>query len=477
MLTSMPRVPVSTLLLAISTLCAPGRAVAQGSDCTIIESGNTAIFNGGTPQELVFIGGGARFRCPNGTTISSDSVARYRGQGLIEFIGHVRYTDIENRLTAGYVRYLERDRQAIAQGDVVLTDRQTGSVIRGPLMNYFQPGGARTEALIRIPSGRPHAVVVSDADSMSTRRDTTIVDADRMDITGRSTFNAWGTVQLMRSGLVGTGQEASYDRAGGGLRLARDASLTSDDYVLSGDTVRGRTNELDEIEELTARTGARLEGRDVDIDAPLIRLFFTEGEIQRLVAIGGTATESGDSVPAALDPSSLAVATSADFRLVADSIDAIAPKQSLDRVIAVGHAYGEQLGSDIANANVPAIAARDWMRGDTVIAVFVPAADVAEQAVGADTAGAPPPRRAKVDRVIAVGVGDRAKSTYRVRNETDSTAMPGINYLLARRITIRLEDGSVSSVLADGEVQGMYLQPMVVPAAGGGSDPGGSVER
>jgi len=52
------------------------RAAAQGEDCYIVSSGTLNVFNGQTPQELVFIGGGARFRCPNGTTIRSDSVAR-----------------------------------------------------------------------------------------------------------------------------------------------------------------------------------------------------------------------------------------------------------------------------------------------------------------------------------------------------------------------------------------------------------------
>jgi hypothetical protein len=455
MLSRMKRLLRSGPFIAMAAAALPAVASAQGADCYIVDSGTTNMFNARTPQELVFIGGGARFRCPNGVTIASDSVARYTGQGLIEFVGNVRYTDEENVLTAAYVRYVETDRSAIAQGDVVLTDRTTGSVIEAPLMNYYQPGPNREEALIRIPSGRPHARLVSVADTDTTRRDTTIVDADRMDITGRSRFDAWGTVELTRSDVVGLGEEASWDRETGNLRLAVSARLTAEDYVLMGDTVRGRTNDLNEIEELTALRSARLDGTDITVEAPLIRLFFTNGEVQRLVAAGELVDAEAED--ARLDPSTRAVATSADFRMTADSIDAIAPRQVLDRVVAVGNAYGERLGDEMADASVPAIAARDWLRGDTVIAVFAEAEQVEPDSAMASGM--------QVDHVIAVGVTERATSTYRVRDQANPDAEPGINYMLARRITIQLTDQGVETVIAEGDVQGMYLQ--AIPQTGG----------
>jgi hypothetical protein len=456
----MKRMLRSLPFIAMAAAALPAVASAQGADCYIVDSGTTNMFNARTPQELVFIGGGARFRCPDGVTIASDSVARYTGQGLIEFVGNVRYTDEENVLTAAYVRYVERERSAIAQGDVVLTDRTTGSVIEAPLMNYYQPGPNREEALIRIPSGRPHARLVSVADTDTTRRDTTIVDADRMDITGRSRFDAWGTVELTRSDVVGLGEEASWDRETGNLRLAVSARVTAEDYVLMGDTVRGRTNDLNEIEELTALRSARLDGTDITVEAPLIRLFFTNGEVQRLVAAGELVDAQAEG--ARLDPSTRAVATSADFRMTADSIDAIAPGQVLDRVVAVGNAYGERLGDEMADASVPAIAARDWLRGDTVIAVFAESAQIDPDSAMASST--------QVDHVIAVGVTERATSTYRVRDQANPDAEPGINYMLARRITIQLRDQGVETVMAEGDVQGMYLQaiPQTGGAAGGG---------
>jgi hypothetical protein len=220
---------------------------------------------------------------------------------------------------------------------------------------------------------------------------------------------------------------------------------------------------------LTAIRSARLEGSEVTVDAPLIRLFFAEGEVQRLVAVGEPPAPDMLEGEPRLEPATRATATSADFRLTADSIDAIAPLQVLDRIVAVGNAYGERLGDELADANIPAIAARDWLRGDTVIAVFTESEEIEPDSAALS-------RRTQVDHVIAVGVGDRATSTYRVRNENDPTAEPGINYMLARRIVIQLREGGVEDVQATGEVQGMYLQP-TVPAGGANTTGGGGAGR
>jgi len=60
------------------------------------------------------------FVCRDGRRIRADSVERYRATGIANFIGRVRYQDHENVLTANYVRYMEKDRQSTAQGNVVL---------------------------------------------------------------------------------------------------------------------------------------------------------------------------------------------------------------------------------------------------------------------------------------------------------------------------------------------------------------------
>lgn len=430
-----------SLLLLLFGLAAP--AAAQERSCRLVEAGEgTAI--GQEPNRLLFLGGGVNFRCTDGVTILSDSVAWYETSGIAEFVGRVRYTDAENRLTAGYVRYLGRERRSIAQINVVLTDRETGSTIRAPYMDYYQRSEQRPEPLIQMFSGRPHAVLISASKADSARADTTVVDADAMEITGRNRFNARGNVEMQRGEMRGYGQFGDMDRDAGFLRLSTNARMESPDYRLEGDTIVGEMTDTDELREVTATRSARLDASDVGLSALSIRVFFEEGEVDRLVA-RGELPDSG-----AADPRRQASALSADFQITADSLDVLAPGRQLDTVRAVGRAWGQRLGNDLANANLPSIVAHDWMRGDTIIATFRDAPPTPE-----DTATAP---TREIDTVTAIG--SPAASAYRVVDEeAPEGEPPAINYVRAGRITISMLEGKVSAVSAEDDVQGIYLQP------------------
>jgi lipopolysaccharide export system protein LptA len=416
----------------------------QEQTCQLVRTGGGGTTIGTEGNTVSFLGGGVSFRCPNGVTILSDSVAFYEAASMAEFVGHVRFTDPENRLTAGYVRYLGKERKAIAQTDVVLTDRETGSTIRAPGMDYYQRSDERPEPLIQMFNGRPHAVLVSIPAADSVRRDTTIVDADAMDITGRTRFAARGNVELQQGDMRGYGQSGEMDREAGRLRLTVKARLEGADYQLQGDTIVAETTDTEDLREVTAIRDARLNAADVDVDARSIRVFFEEGEVNRLVARGET-PDTG-----ATDMRRQASAVSVDFQLTADSLDVIAPGRQLDTVKAVGRALGQRLGEDLGDATVPTIAAHDWMRGDTILATFR-----AAELTPDDTASQP---KRELDTVTSLG--NPATSAYRIADEQDSTAVPGINYLRAGRILVSMLEGKVSTVEAEGDVQGVYLQPV-----------------
>jgi hypothetical protein len=217
---------------------------------------------------------------------------------------------------------------------------------------------------------------------------------------------------------------------------------------MSGDTVQGRTNDADEMEEVIALRNGHLVASDVDVQAPLIRVLFEEGEVSRLIAVGDKPAPGA----VATDVQGLASAISKDFRLSADSIDAIAPMRRLEKVTAVGRAHGERITDDLANANIPAISAHDWMKGDTVITTF------ADGPPAPDDTTASPTR--EVERVVAIGTAAaRASSMYRITDNDRPDAPPGVNYMLAQRIIVNMKDGGVSTVDATGNVQGVYLQP------------------
>ena len=456
---------IAALLLAPHA----GRAQVGTGECNVIESSPTSITHIIGGGEVVYISGGARFTCRDGRTIRSDSVARYRSSGITEFHRNVRYEDEDNILTAGYVRYMEQQRQAIAQTNVRLTDRATASVITAPYMNYYEATDDRPESRVEIPSGRPHAVLVSVSKADSTQRDTTEVDADAMDILGRGSFSGRGNVVLVRADLTGTGGFSLYSRDDGDLQLWQNARLETADYTLSSDTIHGRTNDADELEQVTAIGTAVLDASDVDVNAPRIVVFLEEGEVARLVAVG----EKG-APDEPLDVTRQAVALSEDFRMTADSIDALAPAQSLKQVHAIGRAWAERLNADIADANVPSIASRDWMKGDTIVATFieVPDTGVVAPVLAADSVAPADTTRTRreVETVLALGgTGDgRAASLNRVQDEDDPQAPVAINYLVARRILVHLKGGEVDTVEPSGEVQGIYLDPIRRPAQASG---------
>lgn len=430
----------STLLLVALALAAP--LSAQERSCRLVESGSGTRI-GDEPNRLMFIGGGVHFRCDDGVSILSDSLAWFEASGIAEFVGDVRYTDEQNRLTAGYLRYLGREDRAIAQTDVVLTDLETGSTIEAPYMDYHRATEERPEPLIQMFSGRPHAVLVSVSEADSIRSDTTVVDADAMEITGRTKFAARGNVEMQQGELRGYGQFGDMDRDVGTLRLATNARLESTDYTLVGDTIVGEMTETDELSEVTATNDARLDTSEVGVTALSIRVFFVEGEVNRLVARGQPVDTTS------VDPREQATAISVDFQLTADSLDVLAPGRQLDTVTAVGRAYGQRLGDDLGNATVPAIVAHDWMRGDRIITAFREA-----ESMPGDTTD---PGR-EIDTVTSFG--SPATSAYRVVDEDDPEGNPAINYVRAERIKVSMVEGKVSTVDAAGAVQGIYLQPL-----------------
>src|SRR5690606_3503004 len=206
-------------------------------------------------------------------------------------------------------------------------------------------------------------------------------------------------------------------------------------------SITGITTENEDFRELVAwGDTATLDGESVDVQAPWIRILFEDGEVNRLVAaVPGTAPAIPEPDSAMADSAALAdsavvadtaavadtaqvgppppgppvmlpeakprdpnapraLAVSADFRLVGDSIDASLPNRVLERVVAVGNAFGERiLQDDTLSAGLPEIAQRDWMEGIVIEATFADAPEAqgdsaAERVLEAITATGAPAR-------------------------------------------------------------------------------------
>ncbi len=511
-------------VLGAALVCAPAPARGQGSTCTLNAR------NSLTQGNLTFVSGPLRINCNNGVRVRADSAVNIKSQSEWYLIGHVTYADTSKEMNADWVHYFSNRRYLQGRGNVRVRDEGSGSTVSGERLEYFRASSEQQQARVVVEGGRPHAELhgkssagarpaapdtmlgraardtslaamppdsaapIPSAGPVVTPPDTappTLVDADRIELPGDNAFHATGDVKITRGELHGSGREVTYDRAAGNLDLTGEAHLAQDTYDLSGSRILGRLGADERIERVDALGKARLESDQARVEAPLVRIFFSDGAVQRLVALGARRVPAEVS---AEDSATQAVARSEGIRLVADSVDALASRQSVDSIYAIGRAYGEQL-SDTVRADLPDLLASDWARGDTIRAYFAPASDTTRAdpsgAVAAETgAEAPDSARAVLERLVVVGQEDEpAQSVYRTREEGETAAArPSINYMVAQSITLRLEHGEVQRVEALGSVRGVHLRPTdtaptdttnapPAPVTGRGHAPAASRER
>jgi len=459
--------------LAVAPAAPAAAQIGATGQCELTSSGGVTNIN--RALGITWIGGGALFHCPRGVTIRADSAVLMETQGMAEFVGAVRYTDSTRVMTADWAQYQRDQAILVASGNVTLSDQSTGTTIRNaPYMTYYQSTETRPEELIYIPSGRPEAVLVRAGEAGAVP-DTTWIVADQLNIHGKSRFLARGDVVITRTDVRGTGREAEYTEELHELRLHGAARLVGEDYELTGDTIIAHTDEAERLREVVARGAGELvsDESDVRVSAPFLRITLVDGEVERLVAVVPLEARG---VPPAVEPEVddpdaeraaepvRARAVSSDFTLIADSIDARTPDRQLEEVIAIGHAYAERLDVDSSRVTLPAVIAKDWVKGDTIVATFG----------SQDTAAGQEER--VIEQLTAIGAETPAAALAMLRDEARE---PSFSYQIARWIQIRFSAGEVDVVEVDGLQQGLHLQPesaarTLGPRAGRGGGSGGS---
>ncbi len=506
------------LAAMVAVTLIPTAARAQ-ENCDVAIGGNSQVFARGTPSEAQYMGGGVTVDCKaSGRVFKADSMVILANGDQRLLIGHAYAADPEKTLTADQINYLGQQKHMFAQfgatnPTVTLVDKVNGAVIRGQFMDYF-PAQGKQESHATIYSGagatRPHAVLHgktgkpgAPADTTKPAADTshnavpaapqpadtsaTLVDADRMEIMGQKAFHAIGHVVLTRADMKGTADDAVYDPDADHLKLSGSAHVTGDQFTLSAGTIDG-TLTGNEFKEVVATFQAVLDSKDLHVKSPAMTVSFEKGQVQRLVALSAERSKR-----TATDGKALAEAFAKDFHLVADSIDARAPDQKIEQVVAVGHAYGERQNDSI-KVKMPEIASKDWLRGDTITGYFTDAPPKAKAEKngngknvrnGKSAAAAPPKLAGKpvggapgaaapadsvervLERIVAQGDGSTpASSMYRIPDDKKPEAAPAISYLLARKIVVAFRDGEVREVSADGAIRGIHLMPEEKPAKG-----------
>jgi lipopolysaccharide export system protein LptA len=451
------------LLATLGLLAAPAVASAQANSCQLMQDRSGSV-TGSAADGGVFLVRGVVIRCAGGAEIVANEGTIYQASGQTHLFGNVRFTDPEKRLTSQSAIYSSNNGRLHATGDVVYTDVVSGSTLRGPDVEYYRVIPGRPQPQV-IATMRPTLTLRPEDGRADAAEEPVIVVGDRINIIGNN-LTASGTVEIRQTQATGYADEAYYDRDNGRLNLTGRARMVAEQFTLVGNQIEARMPES-RLESVVSRTQAVLTGEDLRVDASEIHLSFNEDRLERLVArrVGAGA---------AVQP----VATSAEFVLRADSLDARMPGQRLERVVAVGNAHGEtrDTAGTGPDAPLPPPAAtgsldldRDWILGDTITGHFA----------ARDTAAVPADTVVVLTRLVAVG---SAKSLYHIEQNdrrptgSDDAATPadrparaeeprGINYLVGDRIDLTFARGQVDRARVEGLQRGVYLDPSTPGAA------------
>jgi lipopolysaccharide export system protein LptA len=450
---------VAALLLAFG---GASSAWGQAGTCEVNQrpgARDAVVVNAGQPTQVavVYL---ADIRCTNGRRILADQATTSEASGIIELYGNVQVTDPERVLRAGQATFFTRQRQLRAQIDVVVTELESGSIIRSDLLNYYEQSVQRPQSLMvasRIAGPPARAVLFSDREAQAAG-DSTVIDAQEIQITGEDMLRGTGDAILTRDSLRATAYQIEYYQQTGSLEITGGGVVTLPSYELRADSITATVGDDNEIREVLTRHGSSLQSEEMQVTAPAIRLFFENGGIARMVAMNWQPRPN-------MPPGARPVAVSDQFRMEADSLDVLAPEQQISEATAIGQAYVERITPDSlhqylpeAEENVMALIRNDWMRGDTVRAYFAAAAETAADPV-ADAAGAPAGASERLmERLTAEG--GPAQAMHRMRPENAAAdARLSIAYLIGSRVEVTFADGVVTEVMASEDVSGVYLQP------------------
>lgn len=509
-------VPLRGLLLA-AALAVPGIAAPASAQqqevgtCRVLE-GTRQVVGRNVGGARVFYLSRPRLACDGGIRIVADTMVSFEASGYNQLMGNVFFEDEERRLESRNARYFDQVGRLEADGDVVLTDKATGTVVRGQNLLYIRAVRPnRPQEELTVWGGRAHALLYPGGGAATgPRPDPYDVTADRIFLRGEEYFQAMGTVEVLRDSLNAYADTLRYDQARERLLLDVEARVDQAEYDLSGRQILIHLPG-DTIRRVEARGNGHLLGEELDLEAPYIRMGFTDGALDGLWA---TPLRPGQELemlvglrvlPAELDSvdTRRPEARSTDFQINADSVEVVAPAQVLEQLFAVGKARAVSSARDSLNTpSTPEIIRRDWMEGDTVVAFFEEAPRESEadsagyrirqleargnaaslyrldpdstEAQAADTATAAAGDTSAAEAAAAPGVagqetpeGETAAGQSQVIRAGPE---PAVHYVTAAQIVIVFVEGQVDRMEVRGLKQGIHLDPSGrgVVAQGGG---------
>lgn len=383
-------------------------------------------------QSNIFLGAGVDAFCKaQNITLIADSAEYYGDQRVWYLIGNVRYSEPRAKVNSRRATYWTVEDRLLAEGDVVAS-MPNGSTMRGPTLEYFRViPNLRPRTRVVAP-GRPRIKLIQKDTTPGrtvAKSDTVDLIANTVIMDGDSLVFASGKVEITRPDMLATGDSALLDSGREVARLMRSPAIESrgeKPFTLTGRVIDVQSR-LRKLERVLSSGEAHAVSEDLDLKADTIDMRVVGNALQRAFAWG----------------KSRARAVSPAQDMIADSIDVRMPGQRVSEVHAIRRAVAQSAPD---STKISRSTEKDWIRGDTIIALFDSAA------VGDTT------RRPKLRSLKAIG---EASSFYQIPSSEGPAAVPGVNYVRGDTITVRFDQQQVSTVSVDGKATGLFLESTV----------------
>ena len=148
-------------MVFVTALLAPAPD-GQQPDCRLVSVGGythsqryDARF--GPSEYRDFASGGVDYRCSDGTRVRADSAVVFESDNQVQLYGSVIFEDPDTELRADSATYFSSFRRLTARSGVVVTDRASGTVIRGDNLIYDQASEFRALDKMFVYDGSPRA--------------------------------------------------------------------------------------------------------------------------------------------------------------------------------------------------------------------------------------------------------------------------------------------------------------------------------
>jgi hypothetical protein len=275
-------------LAMLALLQQPSAAVDSGAGrpCTIVIDSIGGNYRQAVPapgDTNRFAGGGVLAHCEGtGSTLAADSVAMYGRQRRIDFIGHVVIRDTALALDANFASYYLRDERLEARKNVVATNRRSGSVLRGPHLDYYRAARGVRDTVEMFATSRPTVEYRQASDS----GEPYVIVGDRMRFKGDDRVWAGGKVTVDRSDFASRSDSLRLDETQGFAVLVghpRVEGKGGKTYTLVGTRIE-LVLEQRQVRVVKALGEGKATGDDWTLTADTIHLMVTERKLQQAFA-------------------------------------------------------------------------------------------------------------------------------------------------------------------------------------------------